>query len=176
MHRVSLQPRGRRQPNAFICPAPPPSDSENQVSDPQGLVPSPFIFKLSQVNATELDGGSVKVVDSTTFPVSTAIAVAEVTVEPGAMRELHVSSESPLDSQQITDTGHSGIPPRTSGRTICEFDAQARVSESPYHPAHTSYRGGTARVTLFGSSSNARTFNFQVGVVPLHECARGPIG
>ncbi|KAJ2971963.1 hypothetical protein NUW54_g12373 [Trametes sanguinea] len=28
-------------------------------------------------------------VDSTTFPVSTAIAVAEVTVEPGAMRELH---------------------------------------------------------------------------------------
>ena len=111
MHRVSLQPRGRGQPNAFICPAPPPSDSQNQVSDPQGQVPSPFIFKLSQVNATQLDGGSVKVVDSTTFPVSTAIAVAEVTVEPGAMRELHVSSESPLDrlwhGQEDTDGAQS---------------------------------------------------------------------
>ena len=71
--------------------APPPSDEKNAVSDPHGTVPSPFIFKLSQVKATKLDGGSVKVVDSTTFPVSTQIAVAEVTVEPGAIRELHVS-------------------------------------------------------------------------------------
>ncbi|KAM5535983.1 hypothetical protein V8D89_010423 [Ganoderma adspersum] len=111
----------------YIFPsAPPPSDRQNQVSDPQGQVPSPFIFKLSQVNATQLDGGSVKVVDSTTFPVSTAIAVAEVTVEPGAMRELH------------------------------------------WHPTQDEwayYLGGTARVTLFGSSSNARTFNFQAGDV-----------
>ncbi|PIL35622.1 hypothetical protein GSI_02350 [Ganoderma sinense ZZ0214-1] len=111
----------------YIFPsAPPPPDSQNQVSDPQGQVPSPFIFKLSQVNATQLDGGSVKVVDSTTFPVSTAIAVAEVTVEPGAMRELH------------------------------------------WHPTQDEwayYLGGTARVTLFGSSSNARTFNFQAGDV-----------
>lgn len=62
------------------------------MSDPHGTVPSPFVFKLSQVKETKLDGGSVKVVDSTTFPVSIAIAVAEVTVEPGAMRELHVSA------------------------------------------------------------------------------------
>jgi len=38
------------------------------------------------MNATQLSGGSVKIVDSTVFPVSTTIAVAEVTVEPGAMR------------------------------------------------------------------------------------------
>ena len=56
------------------------------------------MFPLSQVKATALDGGSVKVVDSTTFTVSTAIAVAEVTVEPGAMRELHVSPSSLLTS------------------------------------------------------------------------------
>lgn len=43
------------------------------------------------MDATPLSGGSVKIVDSTNFPVSTEIAVAEVTVEPGAMRELHVS-------------------------------------------------------------------------------------
>ncbi len=129
------------------------------------------------MNATKLDGGSVKVVDSTTFPVSTAIAVAEVTVEPGAMRELHVSSESSLDrlwqGQQVTDTGNSGIPPRTSGRTICEFDVEARTSASRYHAAHASHRGGTGRMTLFGSSSNARTFNFQVSVIPIRGCSRG---
>ncbi|KAJ8495933.1 hypothetical protein ONZ51_g1374 [Trametes cubensis] len=69
--------------------AAPPADNAKAVSDPQGEVPSPFVYHLSQVKATQLDGGSVKVVDSTTFPVSQAIAVAEVTVEPGAMRELH---------------------------------------------------------------------------------------
>ena len=66
--------------------AAPPADNAKAVSDPQGEVPSPFVYHLSQVKATQLDGGSVKVVDSTTFPVSQAIAVAEVTVEPGAMR------------------------------------------------------------------------------------------
>lgn len=64
----------------------PPPDNAQAPSDPQGQIPSPFVFHLSQVKATDLDGGSVKVVDSTTFPVAQAIAVAEVTVEPGAMR------------------------------------------------------------------------------------------
>lgn len=35
-------------------------------------------------------GGSVKVVDSRTFNISQTIAMAEVTVVPGGMRELHV--------------------------------------------------------------------------------------
>ena len=39
--------------------------------------------------ATQLSGGSVKIVDSHTFNISKTIAAAEVTVNPGAMRELH---------------------------------------------------------------------------------------
>ncbi|KAH9945435.1 oxalate decarboxylase [Epithele typhae] len=73
----------------YIFPSAPPPTNGAPVADPAGQVPNPFVFHLSQVNATALDGGSVKVVDSTTFTVSEAIAVAEVTVEPGAMRELH---------------------------------------------------------------------------------------
>ena len=38
---------------------------------------------------TQYSGGSVKIADSTVFDVATEVAVAEVTVEPGAMRELH---------------------------------------------------------------------------------------
>ena len=53
------------------------------------------------MQATPLSGGSVKIVDSTIFPVSTAIAVPEVTVEPGAIRELHVRT-SLLERLRIT--------------------------------------------------------------------------
>ncbi|KAI0721414.1 oxalate decarboxylase [Cerioporus squamosus] len=111
----------------YIFPStPPPADVDARVASPQGEVPSPFIFKLSEMNATYLDGGSVKVVDTTSFPVSTAISVAEVTVEPGAMRELH------------------------------------------WHPTQDEWSyflEGDGRVTLFASSSNARTFNYQAGDV-----------
>lgn len=60
------------------------------VSDPQGTVPEPFSFPLSQMSATQLPGGTVKIVDSTTFKVATKIAVAVVTVEPGGMRCVNV--------------------------------------------------------------------------------------
>lgn len=63
-----------------------PSDSATDVKSPQGTIPQPFTFKFSDLKPTPLSGGSVKVVDSTTFEISKTIAAAEVTVEPGAMR------------------------------------------------------------------------------------------
>jgi oxalate decarboxylase len=49
-----------------------------------------YTFKLSEMQpTTTATGGSVKVVDSTVFPVSTNIAAAQVTLKPGAIRELH---------------------------------------------------------------------------------------
>ncbi|KAJ3571984.1 hypothetical protein NP233_g3395 [Leucocoprinus birnbaumii] len=73
----------------YIFPANLPEPPKSVPKSPQGTVPEPFSFKFSQVKATQLDGGSVKVVDSSTFAVSKTITAAEVTVEPGAMRELH---------------------------------------------------------------------------------------
>lgn len=73
-----------------------PPTSDVAPSDPQGQIPNPFSYPLSKVNATKLDGGTVKIVDSTTFKVSTRIAVADVTVEPGALRELHVRVRDPF--------------------------------------------------------------------------------
>ncbi|KAK7017362.1 oxalate decarboxylase [Favolaschia claudopus] len=73
----------------YIFPSTPPPSDAVAPTDPQGTVPDPYSFALSKVNATKLSGGSVKIVDSTTFKVSTTIAAAEVTVEPGAIRELH---------------------------------------------------------------------------------------
>ncbi|KAI0290255.1 oxalate decarboxylase [Multifurca ochricompacta] len=113
----------------YIFPSNPPT-SNAVVSNPQGQVPNPFSFPWSKVRPTKLNGGSVKIIDSTVFNISTTIAAAEVTVEPGAIRELH------------------------------------------WHPTQdewTYYLSGQGRVTVFASSSNARTFDYQsgdIGYVP----------
>ncbi|KAJ7578659.1 oxalate decarboxylase [Mycena floridula] len=105
----------------YIFPSsPPPSDNSNGVTSPQGSVPDPFSFALSKVNATQLSGGTVKIVDSSTFTVSTTIAAAEVTVEPGAIRSWH-----------------------------------------PTMDEWSFFIEGQARVTIFASQGNARTFNYQ---------------
>ena len=63
--------------------------TETAVSDPQGQVENPFSYPLSQDPIIPLNGGTVKTIDSTKFKVATTIAAADVTVEPGAIRELH---------------------------------------------------------------------------------------
>ncbi|KAJ7149827.1 oxalate decarboxylase [Mycena crocata] len=73
----------------YIFPSSPPPSDATAPDSPQGQIPNPFSFALSKVTPTQLPGGTVKIVDSTTFNVSTTIAAAEVTVEPGAIRELH---------------------------------------------------------------------------------------
>ncbi|KAL9714469.1 hypothetical protein Ac2012v2_002784 [Leucoagaricus gongylophorus] len=71
----------------YIFPAEPPTSAQAPKS-PQGTVPEPFSFQFSKVKPTMFSGGSVKVVDSSTFAISKTIAAAEVTVEPGAMRSV----------------------------------------------------------------------------------------
>ncbi|KIJ50983.1 hypothetical protein M422DRAFT_159145 [Sphaerobolus stellatus SS14] len=74
----------------YIFPSnPPPPLSQDLVSSPQGQVSNPFGLAWSQSPRTPLVGGSVKVLDSTSFPVSQTIAAADVMVEEGGMRELH---------------------------------------------------------------------------------------
>lgn len=70
---------------ADAFPAPPSPDAVAP-EDPQGEVPTPYTYKLSEISPTQLAGGTVRIADSSTFGVSTSIAVAEVTVQPGGMR------------------------------------------------------------------------------------------
>ncbi|KAI0833399.1 oxalate decarboxylase [Trametes gibbosa] len=108
----------------YIFPSAPPPDNQQAPKSPQGTIPNPFTFSLSQVKPTQLSGGTVKIVDSTTFTAATAISASEITVEPGAMRCWH-----------------------------------------PTQDEWTFFIGGQARVTLFGSSGNARTFDYEAGDV-----------
>lgn len=64
----------------------PPADDAVAPVSPQGPASLPYSFPFSQMPATPLAGGSVKIIDSSTFKISTTIAAAEVTIEPGGMR------------------------------------------------------------------------------------------
>ncbi|KAF8602771.1 oxalate oxidase, partial [Ceratobasidium sp. AG-I] len=99
------------------------AQQENVVS-PAGIVPLPFTFAASKATAANVTGGSVKIVDSRTFEIAKTIAVAEVTVVPGGLRELHWH---------------------------------------PTQPEWTFFLEGSARITVFASSANARTFDYQAG-------------
>ena len=69
-------------------------DPSQNVSDPSGFISPAFSYNFSKQEAKQTPGGSVKIVDSTTFPISKTIAAAMVTIKPGAMRELHWHSNS----------------------------------------------------------------------------------
>ncbi|UTL72013.1 oxalate decarboxylase [Bacillus halotolerans] len=59
------------------------------VEGPYGEVPYPFTYRLLEQEPIVSEGGKVYIADSTNFTVSKTIASALVTVEPGAMRDLH---------------------------------------------------------------------------------------
>lgn len=67
----------------------PGSLKDDIVEGPNGEVPYPFTYRLLEQEPIESEGGNVYIADSTNFKVSKTIASALVTVEPGAMRELH---------------------------------------------------------------------------------------
>ncbi|KAI0833382.1 oxalate decarboxylase [Trametes gibbosa] len=73
----------------YIFPGSVPADDQQPPTSPQGYSPVPFTFDFASVKPTPLAGGTVKIADSRNFQVAKKIAVAEVTVEPGSMRELH---------------------------------------------------------------------------------------
>ncbi|KAI1797191.1 oxalate decarboxylase [Ganoderma leucocontextum] len=107
----------------YIFPSTPPPLNQQPPSDPQGRLPSPFTFALSQVKAKQVAGGTVKTVDETTFPVATELSALEVTVEPGAMRELHWHPTQDEWTFFINGTGRITI--FAGSATARTFDYQA---------------------------------------------------
>jgi oxalate decarboxylase len=70
----------------------PPPLAVDQKAAAGALGPSPLDFSFRPVQqpvTKRTKGGEVRIIDSSTFKVSTTIAAAIVTVHPGGMRELH---------------------------------------------------------------------------------------
>jgi hypothetical protein len=89
--------------------------------------------------------------------------MAEVSVEVGGIRELHVSLATFSLSECSSDRLYffsSGILRSRSGATSC---MQPLSPMFAYLGAKTFYSEGQARITVFAASANARTFNYQAG-------------
>ncbi|MEY9093767.1 oxalate decarboxylase family bicupin [Paenibacillus sp. RC84] len=67
----------------------PGSIASQEIESPYGAIPRSFKHRLLAQTPTVMPGGSVRVVDSSNFPVSVTVAAALVELKPGAMRELH---------------------------------------------------------------------------------------
>ena len=63
---------------------------QQAVAAPLGASPTAYTFSVNNMAPNKKTrGGTAKIIDSRNFPVSTTIAAALVTVEPGGLRELH---------------------------------------------------------------------------------------
>lgn len=82
----------------FIFPGTeaPKDIQEQNVVGPAGSIPNvdSYSFHWSQQVPIEAPGGTVKIIDSTTFPIAENFAAALVTIHPGAMREMHWHPDS----------------------------------------------------------------------------------
>lgn len=71
-------------------PAPANISAQN-VTSPYGQLPinESYTYHFSQQAPLVVPGGTVKIIDPTTFPIASDFSAALVTIQPGAMRELH---------------------------------------------------------------------------------------
>lgn len=79
-----------------------------------------FAFRTMKQPPTKITrGGEVRIVDSSTFKVSTTIAMAMVTVHPGGLRELHWHPNSDEWQYYLAGQGRMTVmPPGGRGRTM----------------------------------------------------------
>jgi oxalate decarboxylase family bicupin protein len=106
-----------------------------------------FTHKMLAQEPLNTTGGQVRITDSTNFPLSKTVAAAHLSIQPGAIREMHWHRKSHV----------------TSSRWSCTNFPAANADEWSY------FIKGRARVTIFASSGIARTFDYQagdVGIVP----------
>jgi oxalate decarboxylase len=74
----------------FQAPVPPPLGQDKQAVSRDRAATTAFDFRMMLMQPQKSSkGGEVRIVDSTNFPAAANIAMAHVTLKPGALRELH---------------------------------------------------------------------------------------
>jgi oxalate decarboxylase len=89
-----------------------------------GPSPTDFAFRTMDIPPTKTTkGGEVRIVDSSTFKVSTTVAMAMVTVHPGGLRELHWHPNA--DEWQYYIAGKGRMTVVATGNKARTMDFQA---------------------------------------------------
>lgn len=120
-----------------------PGPIETQkVQSPYGKVPQSFKHRLLSQTPIKTPGGSVRIVDSSNFPISQNIAAALVEIEPGAMRELHWHPNN--DEWQYYLQGKGRMTVFAANGTARTFDYRAGdVGYVPFANGHYIENTGT---------------------------------
>lgn len=107
----------------YIFPekVPKPLDQDRVVG--LGPIPVTFTHRMIQMEPMRMKYGTVRIMDSTNFPISKTIASALVEVEPGGMRELHWHPNA--DEWQYYISGQARMTVFASGGYAQTFDYQA---------------------------------------------------
>jgi oxalate decarboxylase len=124
-----------------------PGPLESQkVQSPYGTIPQSFKHQLLAQTPIIMPGGSVRIVDSSNFPISKTIAAALVEIEPGAMRELHWHPNN--DEWQYYLTGQGRMTVFAGNGKARTFDYRAGdVGYVPFAFGH--YIQNTGNQTLW---------------------------
>lgn len=127
----------------YICQGNVPgSVASEDIQSPYGKVPMTFKHELLNQPPIQMPGGSVRIVDSSNFPISKTIAAALVQIEPGAMRELHWHPNS--DEWQYYLTGQGRMTVFIGNGTARTFDYRAGdVGYVPSNAGHYIQNTGT---------------------------------
>jgi oxalate decarboxylase family bicupin protein len=76
-------------------PAPEDINAQNSTG-PAGALPKSdsYSYHFSEQQPMKVPGGSIKILDTATFPIAKNFATALITLEPGSMREMHWHTSS----------------------------------------------------------------------------------
>jgi oxalate decarboxylase len=120
----------------YIFPGPlPGSIAADAVESPAGSVPVSYSHRLQAQEPIEVEGGRVRIVDSSNFPAAGTIAAALVEVDPGGLRELHWHPNA--DEWQYYIAGRACMTVFASGGKARTFDYQAGdVGYIPFAMGH----------------------------------------
>ena len=126
------------QDQLYIFPGtPPPAKlSAQNITGPAGSISTnPYTYHFSQQEPYVVDGGSVKILDPTTFPIAANFSVAYVTIQPGAMREIHWHTDS--DEWNFFISGNARMSVFSAPTASRTFDfTEGDVGYIPFPDSH----------------------------------------
>lgn len=119
--------------------------SDDRVAAPNGAVVQSFSHRMLEQKPIRTRGGTVRITDSSVFPVSKTVAAALVEIEPGGLRELHWHPNN--DEWQYYIEGNGRMTVFAAEQKARTFDYQAGdVGYVPFAMGH--YVENTGTTTL----------------------------
>ncbi|KAG0126861.1 RmlC-like cupin domain-containing protein [Tuber indicum] len=142
-----------------------PEDIKKQnVTGPAGIIPNKesYSYHWSLQKPIKAPGGTVKILDSNTFPIAENFAAALVTIKPGAIREIHWHPDSDEWSYFLSGTARLTIYAAQGNSRTFDFRT-GDVGYIPKSQTHYIENTGTEDVIVLEVLQAKRFTDFSVG-------------